>query len=550
MRDAIFDLVKRVSCGNEKLAKICARTAPDYDGGEHDDGGTDSGDVCCVVTPEEIAVLDSAPRIVAAVDKDSDPDTVDAPFVRCGNLLYARRSWRYEQIVRHRVGEKAASEWLTDIAVPKEGEYAALREKDQRPSVPTLLAKRFSILTGGPGTGKTFTLGKAVKLLREKRPGAIVALAAPTGKAAARINESLDDLKRQGLLDGVQPATTLHSLLGPNPDFVTFRHNRDNPLPLDWLVVDEASMIALPLMAKLVEALPETCALTLIGDAHQLASVEQGRVFGDLCELFSRNVARLTVSSRFLAGGTIDRLAKAVNEGGEDGFDKIAGILAEGGEASFRQIAVEDAFAPDKWADFRKCVEERFASFAACTEPATALEELKRFRILCALRRGPFGVEALNRYVKDVMGRKCPRPVMITQNDAMLEVHNGDVGVVMPEKPQYLCLKTDGHGVREIRLELLPATEPAFASTVHKSQGSEFDDVALVLPPVAECQNAGLVGHEASVRLLTREILYTAITRTKDTVSIWGSLGAIRHCVDNGMSRCSGLAIKCNAVAR
>ena len=537
MRDAIYDLVKRISGGNEKLAGICVRAIQARgDEDERDEDESDSGDVCCRVTPEEIAILDSAPQIVAAVDADSDPDKVDVPFVRCGNLLYARRSWRYEQIVRRRVGEMAASEWLKDNAVPEGGEYATLRKEDQRPSVPTLLAKRFSILTGGPGTGKTFTLGKAVKLLREKRPDAIVALAAPTGKAAARINESLEDLKKQGLLDGVQPATTLHSLLEPNPDFVTFRHDRSNPLPLDWLVVDEASMIALPLMAKLVEALPETCALTLIGDAHQLASVEQGRVFGDLCELFAGNVARLTVSSRFPAGGTIDRLAKAVNGGGEDSFDKVAGILAEGSVAIFRQIAEEDAFEPDKWGDFRDLVQNGFALFKACTEPETALEELKRFRILCAHRKGPFGVEALNRYVEGVVGKQCPRPMMITRNDKMLEVNNGDVGVVMPKDPQYLCLKTLGHGVRKIRLELLPATELAFASTVHKAQGSEYGDVAIVLP-----QSAGKSEEENAFKLLTREILYTAITRTKKTVAIWGSDDAIRHCSQHAIDRVSGL---------
>ena len=365
-------------------------------------------------------------------------------------------------------------------------------------------------------------------------------MAAPTGKAAARINESLEDLKKQGLLDGVQPATTLHSLLEPKPDFVTFRHNRDNPLPLDWLVVDEASMIALPLMAKLVEALPETCALTLIGDAHQLASVEQGRVFGDLCELFAQNVARLTVSSRFSAGGTIDRLAKAVNDGGKDCFDKVASILAEGREAKFRQIAKEDSFEPDEWEDFRELVQKGFASFKACTEPETALEELKHFRILCAFRKGPFGVEALNRYVEDVVGKKCPRPMMITRNDKMLEVNNGDVGVVMPKSPQYLCLKTLGHGVRKIRLELLPATELAFASTIHKAQGSEFDDVAIVLPPNTGKPEEGKP-EENAFKLLTREILYTAITRTKKTVAIWGSEDAIRNCAQHAIDRVSGL---------
>ena len=529
MKESVFDLVKRMT-SREDVAEICARAVMNGAGEEGSRGG---GDVCCRLDDSAAALLGEVPQVVAAVTADTDPDSVAAPFALCGNLLYTRRSWRYEQIVRRRVREMAAAKWMQGIVVPAEGEFAALRAADQLPAVPRLLATRFSILTGGPGTGKTFTLGKAVKLLRERNPEAMVALAAPTGKAAARINESLEDLKRQGLLDGVQPATTLHALLKPRPDFVTFRHDRQNPLPLDWLVVDEASMIDLPLMAKLLDALPETCALTLIGDAHQLASVEQGRVFGDLCGMFAQNVARLTISSRFTPGGTIDRLARAVNSGDEGSFAEVKDILGEGQTAFFRDIG-RDASTPDSWGDFRAQVLAGFGAFASSTTPEEALESLNRFRILCALRKGTYGVEALNRYAESVLGKECPRPVMITQNDRMLDVHNGDVGVVMPRKnlqdPQYLCLPTLKNGVRRIRLELLPETEPAFAATIHKSQGSEYGDVAIVLPPKGESP------------LLTREILYTGITRTKGTVRIYAGEASIEACCRRSVERVTGLA--------
>ena len=528
MKDTVCDLVKRMT-GRDDVAEICARAVMN---GVGEEDSRDGGDVCCRVDDKDAVLLGEVPQVVASVTADTDPDAVVAPFALCENLLYTRRIWRYEQIVRRRVCEMAASSWMPGIAVPVEGEYAALRATDQLPAVPKLLATRFSILTGGPGTGKTFTLGKAVKLMRERNPEAMVALAAPTGKAAARINESLEDLKRQGLLDGVQPATTLHALLKPRPDFVTFRHDRSNPLPLDWLVVDEASMIDLPLMAKLLDALPETCALTLIGDAHQLASVEQGRVFGDLCGMFAQNVAKLTESSRFVSDGTIDRLARAVNSGDEDAFVQVKSVLEEG-QGAFYQDICDNAFSPDSWGDFRAQIQKGFAAFASSSTPEEALENLNRFRILCALRKGPYGVEVLNRYVESVLGNGCPRPVMITQNDRMLEVHNGDVGVVMPRQslqdPQYLCLPTLKNGIRRIRVELLPGTESAFATTIHKSQGSEYGDVAIVLPPKDESP------------LLTREILYTGITRTKGTVRIYAGDASLEACCRRSVERLTGL---------
>lgn len=522
MKEAIRDLVLRMTGGNAMVADICASTVADVE----------EGDVCQRLNAEKVKVLAAEPSVVQFVDINAEVECGETPFVVCGDLLYTRRNWRYEQIVRRRIGAMASEEWLADVTVPLDGEFASLREKDQRPAVPKLLSNKFSILTGGPGTGKTFTLGKAVKLVRERNPEAVIALAAPTAKAAARINESLEDLKRQGLLDGVQPASTLHSLLRSNPDFVTFKHNKSNPLPLDWLVVDEASMIDLPLMAKLLDALPPTCSLTLIGDVHQLASVERGRVFGDLCAMFRQNVAALTESARFPPGGTIDRLARAVNSG-EAGYHAAMEVLAEGKEASYQDISGGNAFSPTSWGDFEATIMRGFESFANCTDPKTAIEKLPVFRILCALRHGPYGVERINEYVSKHLGKKCPQPVMITQNDKTLDVHNGDVGVVMPVEQnggQYLYLLPSHDGIRKIRRELLPETELAFATTIHKAQGSEFDDVAIVLPPDGENP------------LLTREILYTGITRTKGNVHIYAGDASIQSCCQKSVERMTGLA--------
>lgn len=525
MKTAIADLVKRMMGGREDVPELCVRAI----GVSDDNDETDGGNVCCRLSGDEAALLDGVPEIVSVVTAETDPDTVDTPFVRFGDLLYTRRNWRYEQIVRSRVTAMSCAPWLSDVTVPQREEYAMLRPEDQCPAIPTLLAHRFSILTGGPGTGKTFTLGKAVNLMRERMSDARIALAAPTGKAAARINESLVDLKKQGLLEGIQPATTLHTLLGTNPDFVSFKHDRSNPLPMDWLVVDEASMIGLPLMAKLLDALPPECALTLIGDSHQLASVDQGRVFGDLCDLFDHNVAKLMISKRFPSGGTIDRLASAVNSGRDGSFDAVMAVLREEKEASFRNISGKDPFAPAKWNDFQSAVRNGFGELSQCSEAVSALEKLNGFRVLCVLRKGPYGTESLNEYIKRLLGKKCPMPVMITRNDHSLEVQNGDVGVVMPDEPQYIYLPTLEKGVRKLRLELLNGTELAFATTIHKAQGSEFGNVSIVMPP------------EADLPLLTREILYTGITRTKGAIRIYAGEASIKACCEKSVERETGL---------
>lgn len=528
MRTSIRKLVLEM-IGDDKTgaADIFARTV-ELSHGENADDLEQRGSVCVKLSDQEVKKVSDCLDIVAIVDRDRDPNEVERPFVLCGNLLYTRRKWRYEQIVRAKIAELANADWITDVVIPNDPNLSQLRTQDQLPAVSKLLERRFSILTGGPGTGKTFTLGKAVKLLQSREPNARIGLAAPTAKAAQRINESLAGMVANGMLAGVLSATTLHSLLRPHSDFVTFKYNAGNPLPLDWLVVDEASMIDLPLMAKLLEALPENCSLTLIGDEHQLASVEEGRVFGDLCRLFAGNVSPLTISHRFPHGGVIDRLAHAVNSGADDSFGKTLEILREGDVASYCDLSEASPFSPEQWCGFADCVKKGFVAFAAAESAADALAHLNDFRILCAVRRGPFGMNAINDWVKKLLGRNCPVPMMITRNDKALGVANGDVGVIMPGDERR-NLHLPGRE-KPIRIELLPDTELAFASTVHKSQGSEYNDVAVLLPPDGESP------------LLTREILYTAITRTKGKVYLYGSDKSIKTCCERKVERVTGLS--------
>ena len=514
------DLMRRMGC-SKKVAEFCGKAVFLQNS---------RGDVCVPVDDNALAEeLKAAPGIVCLEDGD---EVANAPFVFYGGSLYTRRNWQYERNIRNRIRTMAGAAVAETITVPDDGPFAKM-EANQRQGVEIMCNHRFALLTGGPGTGKTFTIARAVKLIQDQGGTLRLGLAAPTGKAAARVKESMVKEAEALGLEAIPNATTLHSLLEPNYDLVSFKHNRENPLPLDWLIVDEASMIDLALMSKLLDALPDGCRLTLVGDAHQLASVEPGRVFGDLCQMDGLPICRLDVSRRFPQGGEIDTLAQAVNEGqGENALE----MLRKANELLHYEVILgKTAFQPEKWGSFVETVKSHFAEFAAQRTPEGALEKLNDCRVLCALRHGPYGVEHLNRVIQKLLGEKAPVPMMIVKNNHSLGVNNGDVGVVMPNDDTLYLLNED-KTVRRIPLALLPDREMAFASTIHKAQGSEYDDVIIVMPSTAEA--------EKSNPLLTREILYTAITRTKKQVFLYSDDASIKTCCQNCIKRQTGLAIE------
>ena len=509
MKNAVKDLVLRMTGGNAAVAEICAAVVSDVE----------EGNVCCRVGAEELDTLAAEPSVACFVDASSDAPCAETPFVVYGDLLYTRRNWLYERNVVKRIAAMAANVSVDEVELPANDFYSQLRD-EQRDAVVAMCKAQFTILTGGPGTGKTHTIARAVKYLRDSNPGMRLALAAPTGKAAARMTESM---AKAGVESA--PATTIHALLGSRHDLVSFHHGCENPLAADWLIIDEASMIGLPLMSKLLDALPDGCKLTLVGDVDQLASVERGHVFGDLCHLPGVSISRLRESARFPPDGEIARIADAVNGNRPD---EVMDILKRGGGVvSYVPLDAAPA-SPVAWPGFTELCQKKFARFAASRDAATALERLNDFRVLCALREGPYGVNRLNEYLKARLGKECPIPMMITQNDRLQAVSNGDVGVVMPDDPKELYLPGDGEP-RRIRTELLPATELAFATTIHKSQGSEFGDVAVVLPPGGENP------------LLTREILYTGITRTKGGVHIYAGDASVKACCGRSVERVTGI---------
>ena len=501
-----------------------------------------------------------------------DPDARDTLLVLDGSRLYLRRYWAYERAVEARIRELAAPRADTpDIApllekyFPEDGAHAQAVAQ-QRDAARNAVSRGLAILSGGPGTGKTYTLARIVSLLAEVSRQAgrafAVRIAAPTGKASQRVVESLQgavaDLRRSGfdeaLLQAIpQEASTIHRLLGVRYESPYFKHDRDNPLAADLVVVDEASMIDLPLMAKLLDALKSGCRLLLVGDADQLASVEPGSVYGDICRAAAAGgplagcLTTLTESRRFPAASPIGRVAAAIRGDAAAAWAELRARSAAGGALELRDGA--EALSED--GEFADWVRERLRPYLEARDPAETLAAAGRFRILCALRRGPYGVEGMNRRVERILADAGIHPggrfydhrlILITVNTPALGLNNGDAGVVLAERDatgartgKLLAWFPDAGGApRPVPVNLLPEHETAFAMTVHKAQGSEFPHLALVLPESGESP------------VLTRELVYTGLTRVKiekgeGGLRLYATETSFRAAVARRTERASGL---------
>ncbi len=443
--------------------------------------------------------------------------------------------------------------------------------------------KRFCVVTGGPGTGKTFAVAKILALLVEQAKGETVRIliAAPTGKAAARIGESIQAAKEtlncsQNVLSAIPAeAFTIHRMLKTIPGSPYFHHNADNPLEADIVVLDEVSMVDLALMSKLMDALPPDARIILIGDKDQLASVEAGSVLGDICDgdnvhKFSRDfcqrfeevtqaqfdspiekckeniglydcMVELKKSYRFAGSSSIRELSRAVNSGD---VETVLNLLDEEKD----QIGWEKIEKPrDLFQALSKLIISGYSDYLKASDPIRALERLNHFKILCAVKIGPFGVQAINRLAERILSQKGlmerdgyglnpwykGRPVLITRNDYSKGLFNGDIGVTLfsqesDRKELSVFFPVDSGEFRRLPLDRLPEHETVYAMTVHKSQGSEFENVLLILP-------------DKDYPVLTRELFYTGITRASQKVSIWGSQDIIRAAIQRKIMRTSGL---------
>ncbi len=539
----------------------------------------------------------------AAVDPASDP-TGSAPLVLDDDgRLYLRRYFEHQERMVELLLARAAAvvEGLDEPSLQAGldrlfGKQARGEAPDrQRLAAETAVRQRLTIVSGGPGTGKTSTVARLLLLILEQhaalgQPPPQMLLCAPTGKAATHLAGALSEgLERAGASDEARraipsEASTIHRCLRPYPGSSTrFRHDAEHPLPIDLLVVDEASMVDLALMHRLLRAVPGHARVVMLGDRDQLASVEAGAVLGDLCNaggpalqgpapaiaapiqgsLFeappairsdsaaaaepplARCVVQLTRSYRYASDGGLGALARAINAGDV--------------EATFALL--EDGDEPDlAWAEpsgrgamaegLADAVRAGYRPYLAAETAGDRLDAMRHYRVLAAHRRGPFGVESLNRQIEAVLavtgelrpgaagsvaedGHYEGRPIMLTRNDYELDLYNGDLGVVARRGSgardglQVVLRGADG-ALRWISPLRISALETVFAMSVHKSQGSEFDRIALVLP-------------DAPSPVVTRELLYTGISRAREGVHILAPRAVLEHAVRTRVARASGL---------
>ncbi len=456
-----------------------------------------------------------------------------APVVLHGNRVQFHIYWQAERWILEGLAPRVCS--ATKGTLPQKLVEAAQKQNidpEKLAQIERALDQSLTLLTGGPGTGKTTTLAWLLAALLHEKPQMTLALAAPTGKAAQRMKEALDgaipklplSAEQKAKLSGLAP-TTLHRLLGigttPQP-----WHTADNPLPYDLVVVDEASMVDVLTLAKLINALRPETRLILMGDPHQLASVEAGNVLADLVRAFPAAHCQLTRSHRF--NPVIGALADAVLQGD---VAQACALVAETDGSVIQPVARRDLLAVCERGheDYLAMLKgKNGAGYEAVADHArTLLKALQAFRVLTPLRHHyRWGVEALNarliRHFKlKPLGRDhyVGQPILIQENDHTLELFNGDQGVILPVEGVPMAWFERGGQIRALPVSQLPAWESAFAMTVHKAQGAEFDEVLLALP-------------EEDTPLLTRELVYTALTRAKKRFGLMGLepfLEAVRH---------------------
>ena len=489
--------------------------------------------------------------------------------------LYLRRYWEYEnglaKVIRRRLDAPAPTIDRRRLDNGLDRLFPKSEETDwQRVAAANAVTRNFTVITGGPGTGKTRTVIAILALLIEQGDGPLrIALVAPSGKAAARLKESIQNAKQDlNCADEIKArlpteASTIHRLLGTIPDSPYFRHHADRPLVADAVIVDEASMVDLATMAKLFSAIPPAARVILLGDKDQLTSVEAGYVLGDICHSpatiaaapergpqlafsFSEPAAKKPIRDaivelrrnyRFASESGIYQLVEATNRG--DAEETIRVLRNENHPDVTWKVLPGARGLPKA---LREASEAGFKGYLETNDPAQALERFSTFRILCAVRHGPFGVLQLNGMIEQALAQAGllhesdrwyrGRPVLVTRNDYNTRLFNGDTGIVWPDpagedEKRVFFPSADGE-VRRVLPSRLPVHETGFALTVHKSQGSEFARVLLILP-------------EDDLPLLTRELLYTGLTRAREHVEIWASETVLRSAISRRVTRSSGL---------
>jgi exodeoxyribonuclease V alpha subunit len=446
--------------------------------------------------------------------------------------FYFRKYYIYENAVAKKI-----TAWTKEHNLEIQADISFLEKllhdsEDQIEAAKISLQNQFSIITGGPGTGKTFLLVAILQSVLQKKPNLKITLAAPTGKAAQRMTESiLINLEKIHLSDEEKSrfpktASTIHRILQPLPPSIHFRRNTSKPLDTDFLIIDEASMIDLPLMSKLFDAVPENCRVLLLGDADQLAPVEAGAPFASIVTHFMDTgkpglVAKLTRNRRFGVGSSIHKLCKFISSGDIEKVEELC-----------NNVDTNDLIFKTTWDEneINQLIFDGYESLVNAKDPKEAHQAFLKFQILCPTHHGEQGVIAINERCRKLFSSKlesqatyfCGMPIIIKQNDYGCGLFNGDIGIFLPseENPDKLSvwfISADG-SAKCFSPSRIPAFELAYAITVHRSQGSEYNDVLLILP-------------KTESEILSRHLLYVAVSRAKNLVRIYGSNEILLHAV-------------------
>ena len=496
-----------------------------------------------------LSLISSSPMV------STDPGVRDRPLLLDNRSVYLTRYWaEQEKIVKWFAARLApATPTPQSFPVPDPLDLFFPDPSDQKEAA--MVAVRFPVcvIAGGPGTGKTTAVARILAVLSQSKPVPLrVILTAPTGRAAARLEQSV----RENLaicesvggadIDVRYESGTIHRVLGIKP-WGGVDHDSNHPLPADLIVVDEASMLSLHLMALLLDAIPDSTRLVLVGDPDQLASVEAGAVLADVVSNSGTiPVARLSHTYRF--SGAIASLAETIRHGDAD--EALAILDQPCDQIEWIRTDLDSPeFSPDSLGTLREDIIRQGASMVragSTGEVAEALRLLDSHRLLLAHRHGISGVSHWTSVVRQWLSHSSQipslgshwypgMPVLITRNDDLMGVFNGDSGVIVSSQAGLRLALNDGTATRLIAPDMIQAWEPLYASTIHKSQGSQYDTVSLILPA-------------RSTALLTRELFYTAVTRAKSFLRIVGSPDSVRHAIESPALRASGLAAKLSAI--
>ncbi len=539
------------------------------------------GDSICHCPPLEVWKRDLLDSGVVGRPGDFAPLILDGR-----GRLYLYRYWQYESALARHLCQRAGGQLgaydkprLIDlIAKYFPSSIDSYKIDWQALAAFIFLIKGLCIISGGPGTGKTSTVCKILGLILELNASCPlrIALTAPTGKAAARLEQAIKETRER--LPTVpetwekipQHACTVHRLLGARSSSPYFLYNKDNPLPADIVVLDEASMVDLPLMAKLFEALRPEARVLLLGDKDQLASVEAGAVLGDICteknvEKFSAELIEtlgpiFPAAHRELERGAIStglhdsvvQLRKNYRFGEHSGIGALARAVNLGNADEALDILRGSGFSDVGWyplpsastlaSGLAGTVISEYGAYLQDGSVAEKFSHLDNYRILCALRHGPYGLFTINQIVQRILERHgvvAPLgeiypglPLLITKNDYDLGIFNGDLGIVVHtekgDRSMSVAFRNPDGSIRMVHPTRLPEYEIAYAMSIHKAQGSEFDRITIVLP-------------DTDVPILTRELLYTAITRARKEVQIWATEEILRKTITRRIRRSSGL---------